>query len=135
MLSSLSADGRFVGVLLVGQRFTPDDTHEGSMGPDVFIRDRTRGTTTGVSVASDEAQGNGESDEPSISAGGRVVAFSSFACNFATVDASGNPDVFVRDRRRGLTARVSVASNGAQANSFSGDPAISANGHFVRARA
>ena len=38
---------------------------------EVFVRDRVRATTTRVSVASNEAQGDDESDQPSISAGGR----------------------------------------------------------------
>lgn len=131
VVSSLSASGRFVAFSSSANNLTPDDTHAGAMGRDVFVRDRARATTTRVSVASNEAQGDGESDQPSISAGGRHVAFSSYASNFAAGDANGNSDVFVRDRRTGTTTLVSVASTGVQANSFSGDPSISADGRFV----
>src|SRR5207249_9937543 len=40
-------------------------------------------------------------------------------------------DVFVRDRQTGMTARVSVASDGTQANNVSSYPALSADGRFV----
>ena len=131
VVSSLSAGGRLVAFSSSANNLTPDDTHAGAMGRDVFVRDRARATTTRVSVASNEAQGDDESDEPSISAGGHHVAFSSYASNFAAGDANGNSDVFVRDRRTGTTTLVSVASNGVQSNSFSGDPSISADGRFV----
>jgi hypothetical protein len=39
--------------------------------------------------------------------------------------------VFVRDRRTGTTARVSLGQGGAQANDAAEDPALSADGRFV----
>jgi Tol biopolymer transport system component len=131
VVSNLSADGRLVAFSSSANDLTPDDTHEGAMGRDVFVRDRGAATTTRISVASNGAQGNGESDEPSISAGGRLVAFSSYASNFAAGDLNENADVFVRDRRSATTTIVSVASNGARASSWSGQPSISASGRFV----
>jgi Tol biopolymer transport system component len=129
--SSLSSNGRFVAFSSSANDLTPDDTQQGAMGRDVFVRDRAKRATTRVSVSSGEDQGNGESDQPSISADGRLVAFSSYASNLAANDTNGNSDVFVRDRRRGTTTLVSVASDGAQANSYSADPAISGDGRFV----
>ena len=131
VVSSLSAGGRFVAFSSSANDLTPDDTHEGAMGRDVFVRDRARSTTSRVSVASNEAQGDNESDEPSISADGRFVAFSSYASNFAAGDGNGNSDVFVRDRRSGTTTLVSVSSSGVPGDSFSGAPSISADGRFV----
>jgi Tol biopolymer transport system component len=130
-VSSLSADGALVAFSSSANDLTPDDTHEGAMGRDVFLRDRAAATTTRVSVATDGTQGNGESDEPSISAAGRFVAFSSHASNFVAHDRNENSDVFLRDLRMGTTTLVSVASNGAQANSWSGQPSISADGRLV----
>ena len=40
-------------------------------------------------------------------------------------------DIFVHDRSTGLTTRESVSSAGAQANSHSYAPSISADGRFV----
>ena len=61
----------------------------------------TAGTTTRVSVRSDGTQGNDGSSEPSISATGRFVAFSSVATNLVSGDTNGVPDVFVHDRHGG----------------------------------
>jgi len=95
----------------------------------------TRGAkTTRVSVSSHEAQANGRALAPAISANGRFVAFESEASNLIRHDTNGAWDVFVRDRKRGTTRRVSISSKGKQANSGhfgSIMPAISADGRFV----
>src|SRR5213078_5398300 len=44
---------------------------------------------------------------------------------------NGATDVFVRDRQTGMTERVSVASDGTQANNASSYPVLSADGRFV----
>ena len=95
------------------------------------MHDRQTGQTTRVSVASDGAQGNGDSGQPVISADGRFVAFYSSASNLVPGDTNGVEDVFVHDRLTGQTARVSVASDGAQGNGPSWGPSISADGRFV----
>jgi Tol biopolymer transport system component len=87
--------------------------------------------TRRVSVSSSEQQANASSGDVAISASGRFVVFHSGATNLVAHDTNGVTDVFVRDRKTGLTRRVSVATGGAQANGFSGDAKISANGRFV----
>ena len=76
------------------------------------------GTTTRVSVASDGTQGMNYSENPSISADGRYVAFASYANNLVANDTNGRSDVFVHDRQTGETTRVSVASDGSGAILF-----------------
>jgi Tol biopolymer transport system component len=98
--------------------------------PDVFVRDRRLGTTRRVSVSSRGRAGNGASFEPAISADGRYLAFTSFASNLVPRDPKWG-DVFVRDRRRHTTRRVSVSSTGQQGNDESYQPAISADGRYV----
>src|SRR5438105_2267721 len=88
-------------------------------------------STKRVSVDSLGAQGIGDSEGPSISAHGRFVAFYSSAANLVGSDTNGARDVFVRDRKTGKTARVSVDSHGAQGNGDSEGPSISADGRFV----
>src|SRR5205085_572903 len=51
--------------------------------------------------------------------------------NLVTGDTNHKPDVFVRDRRLGVTERANVSSAGEQANGWSGSPSISADGRFV----
>ena len=55
-----------------------------------------------VSVDSAEAEGNGTSYRPSISADGRFVAFPSFASNLVA-GGIAEDDVYVRDRKLGTT--------------------------------
>jgi Tol biopolymer transport system component len=87
--------------------------------------------TTRVSVSSRGIQGDMESFSPSISADGRFVAFESQATNLIRRDTNGHVDIFIRDRKRGTTRRVSVSSRGIQGDMESFSPSISANGRFV----
>jgi Tol biopolymer transport system component len=88
-------------------------------------------STDRVSVASGGIQANAESDGASVSADGRLIAFSSTASNLVAGDTNATEDVFVRDRLLGTTKRVSISSAGAQANGASREPSISPNGRFV----
>lgn len=81
------------------------------------------------------------SRQPSLSRDGRFQAFQSFDTHL--IDDNGNflpdddtnkqPDIFVRDRAAATTTirRVSVSSDGAQANGASSRPKISADGRYV----
>ena len=97
----------------------------------VFVHDRWTGATTLVSVAIDGSESSGHSEEVSISADGRYVAFRSWASNLVNGDTNNLPDIFVRDLQTNQTTRVSVASDGTQANNFSFEPSISADGRYV----
>jgi Tol biopolymer transport system component len=125
---SLSANGRYVAFASSASNLVSGDTNGAE---DVFVHDRKTGRTTLVSVASDGTQGNGESAFPSISDTGRYVAFFSSASNLVSGDTNFASDIFVHDRQTGRTTRVSVASDGTQANDGSGVLSISANGRFV----
>ena len=126
---SLSADGRYIAFASRASTLTPGDT---STFVDVFVRDRQTGATTRVSTASDGSPANSDSQWPTISADGRFVAFASSASNLVAGDSNNWPDIFVLDRQTGDTSRVSVASDGTQANETSfGPAAISADGRYV----
>ena len=88
-------------------------------------------TITRVSVDSAGNQGNSGSYNPSISADGRFVAFTSFASNIVPGDTNNTYDIFVRDTLTNTTNRVSVDSAGNQADRNSDNPSISADGRFV----
>lgn len=98
---------------------------------DVFVRDRTADTTERISVSSDEKQGDGSSNSPSISDDGRYVAFISTSSNLVPDDTNGTNDVFVRDLVAGTTELESVASDGTIGNSSSTGVGISADGRWV----
>jgi Tol biopolymer transport system component len=126
--SSISADGRYVAFCSFATNLVLGDTNSLM---DAFVHDRLTGTTERVSVDSSGAQGNDNSDSPSVSADGRYVAFNSSATNLVSGDTNGFTDVFVHDRQSGATVRVSVDSAGVQGNNFSLFPSISADGRFV----
>lgn len=125
---SISADGRFVAFGSDATNLVSDDTNARS---DIFVHDRMTGETTRVSVSSLGEQANDTSQIGKISSDGRFVAFYSFATNLVG-DANGfAPDVYVHDLSTGTTERVSVSSTGAQGDSSSFTPSISADGRFV----
>ncbi len=84
-----------------------------------------------VSTAAGNAQLAGASRQPSASADGRFVAFSSTATTLVAGDTNGSADVFVKDRQTGAVTRVSVLTGGAEALGDSVAPDISADGRYV----
>jgi hypothetical protein len=125
---AISADGRYVAFESEASNLVTGDTNNTW---DIFVRDRQTGTTERVSLDSNGVEGNAESYLPAISADGRYVAFQSYASNLVPGDTNAHADIFVRDRQTGTTERVSLDSNGAQANNDSSFPAISADGRYV----
>jgi len=125
---SISASGRFVAFRSFASNLVPGDTNGVS---DIFVHDRKTGVTTRVSVDSAGEESNGICDAPSISGDGRYVAFQSDATNLVPGDTNGTFDIFVHDRKTGLTTRVSRDSAGEPPNGPSFTPSISANGRFV----
>jgi Tol biopolymer transport system component len=125
---SISADGRYVAFRSSASNLVSGDTNQHE---DIFVHDRSTRATTRISVSSTGAQANSRSYSPSISGDGRYVAFSSDASNLAANDTNAVEDVFVHDRSTRATTRVSVSSNGAQANGVSASPSISGDGRYV----
>ncbi len=125
---SLSANGRFVAFESNATNLVPSDTNATT---DIFVHDRDTGETVRVSVASDGSQGNRRSAESHISANGRFVAFRSAASNLVPGDTNNEIDIFVHDRETRETIRVSVASDGSQANDFNFAARLSADGRWI----
>ncbi|HXW11042.1 MAG TPA: choice-of-anchor D domain-containing protein [Steroidobacteraceae bacterium] len=126
--ASISADGRHAAFYSPASNLVQDDSNGAG---DIFVWSREAGTLEIVSVNSAGRPGNDESLESRISADGRYVAFTSFASNLARNDDNGRSDVFLRDRQAGYTERVSVASDGREAQGYSWQPSVSANGRYV----
>jgi Tol biopolymer transport system component len=127
IIPALSHNGRFVAFFSASPNLVEGD-HNGT--DDIFVRDRKRGETTRVSVSSTGEEANDTSlFYPSISANGRFVAFTSYASNLVAGDRNHAEDVFVRDRRRGVTTRIRESD--AHRGLYSGIPSISDNGRFV----
>jgi len=93
---SLSADGRIVAFWSLAANLVAGDTNGRG---DVFVRDRSTGTTERDSVDASGAEGDDHSYEPALSARGVIVAFCSAATNLVAGDTNGVIDVFVHHRR------------------------------------
>ncbi|MEW6573224.1 MAG: S-layer homology domain-containing protein, partial [Bacillota bacterium] len=128
LFSCVSADGRFVAFASDSGNLVTGDTNG---APDVFVHDRQTRRTERVSVSTDGVEGTGESVSPSISADGRYVAFISTSKNLVENDTNNVADVFVYDREKGWTERVSVSTTGGQGGKDSHSPSISADGRYV----
>jgi hypothetical protein len=148
--NAISPGGRFVAFLSEATNLVPGDTN-GIV--DIFVRDRNtdrdrlfdeRGAvkTVRVSLSTSGQQANDYSWFPTLTTGGRFVAFESYASNLVPGDDNLAWDIFVRDRdtdRDGRfdepgavkTVRLSVSTDGAQADSDSTFANISRDGRFV----
>jgi Tol biopolymer transport system component len=89
------------------------------------------GTTERVSVTAAGAEIGLGATSPSVSDDGRYVAFVTPDDYVVPDDTNGQYDVFVRDRVRGTTERVSVGSDGAGQDAMSLMPNISSEGRYV----
>jgi Tol biopolymer transport system component len=116
---AIAADGRYVAFVSNASDLVRDDTNRRA---DVFVRDLRTGRTTRVSQSPHGRPARGTSNEPAISSNGRLVAFSSTAANLVVHDSNHRQDVFVRDRRSGVTRLVSVSRRGKQGNGSSSQP-------------
>ena len=125
---SLSGDGQLVAFQSRASNLVANDTNAAS---DVFVHDRQSGATTRVSTNTGGEQANGASFAASISGNGQFVAFASFATNLVANDNNGQVDIFVHDLQTGTTTRVSVDSNGLEANGQNAEPVMSNDGRFV----
>jgi len=124
----ISSNGQYVVFESSATNFVSNDTNEAI---DIFVHDRQSGRTSRVSTASDGTQANGDSPLASISAGGRYIAFTSYATNLVIGDTNSQADVFLHDRNTGRTTQVSITPNGASSNAGGGQQSISANGRYV----
>ena len=127
-----SADGRYVVFASDSDGLSSEDDNTVT---NIFVRDRTTGTTTLVSRASGAAgtPSNGSSSDPTISDDGRYVAFSSRADNLAAHDTDTDDDVFVRDRQTDTTILISETTGvfATTSDGSSVEPVISGDGSAV----
>jgi hypothetical protein len=130
---AVSTEGRFVAYTAT------QGTHA-----QVFVRDTCQGTTAAcqtrtllVSAAADGTAGNDDSGSPSMSSGGRYIAFSSAATNLLA-DAPSGRQVYLRDTCLGADAScapstqlISTDPQGALVGTEAILPSVSASGRFV----
>jgi Tol biopolymer transport system component len=146
--SALSADGRFVAFVSVASNLVAGVTDRPIQDPvpglpqnypDLFLFDRTTGSTTLVSRSAvvPGLSAFGPSGSPALSADGRFVAFVSSATDlvpgFDDADGLGIDDVFLYDR---VTQGITLVSHSTGSPSRTGDqrslnPIVSADGNYV----
>ncbi len=128
---AISGDGRYVAFVSRAKNLS-SAAKRGSR--EVFVRDMKTGQVTLVSRANgpNGAAATGYAGEPSISADGRYVAFTSFAPNLSA-EPAGEGGVYVRDLQAGTTILASRANGptGAPPDATAREPSISADGLHV----
>jgi WD40 repeat protein/DNA-directed RNA polymerase specialized sigma24 family protein len=77
---------------------------------EVFLYNRRAGKFESLNVTVDGNFGNGPSYAMSMSLDGRWVAFASEASDLVEGDTNERADIFLRDRLRGITERLSIGS-------------------------
>lgn len=126
--ASISDDGRYVSFTSTATNLADTDTNAAT---DVFLRDRTLGTTTRISRSSAGAQANGNSSRSAISGDGSTVAFESAATNLVAGDLNDATDIFIHVPSSNTTSRVSLSDAEAEIALDSNRAAISSDGNIV----
>jgi Tol biopolymer transport system component len=124
---AISADGRYVAFESDAANLVPGDENGVT---DIFVRDRTAGTTTRVSTDAAGVEADDNSYNASISADGRYVAFTSDSDSLHPQDNNGASDIYVKDRTNGALILASVSGLG-QTDFGAWDGVISGNGRYV----
>jgi Tol biopolymer transport system component len=97
----------------------------------VYTLDRVTGQITLESVGPDGARPDGDSQGPSLSSDGRILAFETLASNLVTGDARRRRrHLVVRDRPAGVW-RTPAGPQGLEPDGESGDAAVAGNGTAV----
>ena len=109
--ADLSSDGRWVVFRSEASNLGSGDTGQGNL----YVRDLTVGTIERLAI---DRQGS----EPSISANGRLVAFSGFSDHW---------DVFLYESATGTTRQISLAFAGGGSDGDSQTARISADGRWI----
>lgn len=126
-MPTLSADGKFLAFYSLASNLVEMDTNNSA---DIFLKNLQTNETRIVSRGA-LGESNARSMDVAISGNGDVVAFISHASNLVTDDTNGQPDAFVYYTNRGTVERISVGTDGSQANKQTSRVAVSANGRYV----
>jgi hypothetical protein len=126
----ITPDGRYVVFSSEANDLTPGGNSRFALN--VYLRDRTAGTTTLISAnMNGMGGGNDNSMNPQVSSNGQFVVFQSDASDLVPNDTNGATDIFMRNVTAGTTTLVSVAPDGSLANGASTDPIMTPDGRYV----
>ncbi len=116
---SVSGDGRWLTLtLLAGDAIAEELNLENNR--EVYLYDRILKTFETVNLSTNGAPGDGDSYNSSLTPDGRFIVFTSEADNLVHGDHNQSADVFLRDRLKSSTERISVSGDGHEGNDSSG---------------
>ncbi len=126
--TQISANGRWVTFRTVAENML-----EGGNDPssDIFLVDTKKGDIVQVSRTHTGGDPTGSCQSPVISATGRFVAYRTSDPDIVEGDELNTNDIFLFDRIKETTVRISTALNGGGATMVAWEPSISKNGRFV----
>lgn len=133
----ISADGRYVlfesmAANLVVISNPPPASGLQPRRQNVFLRDRSAGTTTLVSSSqANTGGGNGDSFTAGISTNGQFALFVSYATNLVAGDSNNASDVFLRNLTSNTNILVSVRTSGGSGNGASRNAAMTPDARYV----
>ncbi len=126
MPAALSHDGRLIAFVSQDRRVSGRGCCE-----HVYTLDRSTGLTTLESLSLDHSAANGDSQGPSLSSDGQILAFETFASNLGSGDMPlGSRRVVVRDRHSGVL-RTPAGPLQATPNGDSSQPIVAGSGIVV----
>lgn len=123
LIVSVSGDGRYVLFSSDSSNLVPGTDPRNCTGdafaiyqaggpcPQVYLRDRLKGTTELVSATPSGEAGDAASFGGFISANGRYIAYESYASNLVPDDSDGGIDLYVHDRYSRRTERIPATSS------------------------
>jgi WD40 repeat protein len=139
--AEISADGRWVAYMTTADNFLNPDPNDGACYDpptdrqvncaDIFLHDRETKDTILVSKSDDGAPGNMGARLTDISADGRYTVYYSESDNLVPNDSNGVADVFMYDRERDTTIRLSVTPDGTEGNGASIGGQMTHDGRFI----
>ena len=121
--ASIAQNGRLIAFV------ARDTSSRVSCCQHVYVLDGSTGEITKESISDDGTPSQGDSQAPSLSADGRILAFETIAPDLPPRGTTRRR-VIVRDRQNGIM-RTLVSAGGAIPDGGSGEPAVSADGGVV----
>jgi Tol biopolymer transport system component len=119
---SVSGDGELVAFSSVAGNLVYSDTNQKI---DIFLHRRSTGETTRVSLASNNAEANGDCFDPIVTADGKNVVFSSYATNLVGTFPTTGQQIFSRPLADfNLQLRSRFTMDGASAPAASADAGV-----------
>lgn len=127
--NAVSADGRYVMFISNATNLAAGDT---GFDLDVFVRDRTNGTTDMVSVSNTGVEADSQTLRADMSDDSRFVIFLSDDDTLVAGDNNPGQDMFIRDRQANTTQFALPGIGGTDEFGFNVDRiAISGNGRYI----